>query len=428
MTTALDPFTLGVLTAAGLVLPVLLAARRAAGRARERVLALEGEVGELRRHGAAIEDDQRSFEGFLEEFPRLSRDLLSVSDRQLPRALLHLLQKTLDPAHAVILVRRGRDRSDARFAVAAVAPEGAEPQAGTEVAFHLGEIGFVAESRRVVGREDLADEEVRARILPGSVALPGPPPDLFAPLVFEQETLGMIALSRPRRPVGDGKSALRLIARTAAQALHGAAESERIRVAPEVDGLTRLFNKRHMEESLAELIRRAARASADQGPDAAPGGLSVLLFDVDHFKQYNDTNGHLPGDKLLQELARLIKDAIRREDIVGRFGGEEFLLILPDTTLAQAMGAADKVRTAIAARQFPFAERQPMGMLSISGGVAHYPQHGPDAASLLRAADAALYEAKRQGRNRVVAAARPVPREFRAWAPPAVVASPEGRA
>lgn len=429
MVSVLVPFLLGLLIAAGWLVPFLLRSRRLAGRAGDRALALEGEIAELRRGRTTMEEDQRSLARFLEEFPRLARELMGgVTDRQLPQALLHVLQKVLDPARAVVLIRRGREEVDPRFAVAAVAPEGAEPAAGTEVPFRTGAIGFVAESRLVASREDLAAVEVRSAIRPGSGGLPGLTPDLYAPLVFDQETLGMILLSRPRRPVGDGKTALRLIAQTAAPALHRSAAPSRPRGADEIDGLTRVFTRRHMEQSLSELIVRTTRAGSD--PGAVPAGPSVLLLDVDHFQHYNDTNGHLPGDKLLQELARLIGDQVRRDDLVGRFGGEEFLLILPETTLSQALGAADKVRAAIAARRFPFAEKQPMGMVSISGGVAEYPRHGVDAGSLLRAADAALYEAKRQGRNRVVAAARPVPADPRPWGPGAAgpgAGSPGGR-
>jgi diguanylate cyclase (GGDEF)-like protein len=91
-------------------------------------------------------------------------------------------------------------------------------------------------------------------------------------------------------------------------------------------------------------------------------------------------------------------------DVFGRFGGEEFLVILPHTTAAQAMAAAEKIRGLIAGHPFPFTEKQPGQRLTISGGVAEYPRHGLDAAGLLHAADEALYEAKRSGRNRVVSA------------------------
>jgi diguanylate cyclase (GGDEF)-like protein len=175
----------------------------------------------------------------------------------------------------------------------------------------------------------------------------------------------------------------------------------------EMDGLTRIYNKKHMDQVLNELVYRAACATYDQrsaGQAQPAHALSVFLFDIDNFKNYNDTNGHLAGDKLLQELSGLVNDSVRKDDVFGRFGGEEFLLVLPHTNAAQGMAAAEKIRSLLANHPFPFAEKQPLGCISISGGVAEYPLHGLDAAGLLLASDEALYEAKRSGRNRVLPA------------------------
>jgi diguanylate cyclase (GGDEF)-like protein len=292
--------------------------------------------------------------------------------------------------------------------VASVSPEGGPVRVGAEVPADSGEVGLAAESQVVVDRVDLLDENMKSRIKAGPTPLAPLNLEMLAPLVFDQETLGIVGMSKPRKPSGDAKAALRLIAQTAAQALHNAAAYTQIKVTAEMDGLTRIFNKKHMEQSLSELIYRTACAAYDRRDQGASGPgqtLSVFLFDLDHFKHYNDTNGHLAGDKLLQELARLVPDSIRKDDIFGRFGGEEFLLILPNTNLAQALAAANKIRAMVAARPFPFAEKQPLKAITISGGVAEYPYHGRDTQGLLHAADEALYEAKRQGRNRVAAAA-----------------------
>jgi diguanylate cyclase (GGDEF)-like protein len=129
----------------------------------------------------------------------------------------------------------------------------------------------------------------------------------------------------------------------------------------------------------------------------------VFLFDVDHFKRYNDQNGHVAGDRLLQSLAKLVQDNLRRNTIFGRYGGEEFLIVFPDTRREQAMAAAENIRAAIAAYPFAHAESQTMGCVSISGGVAECPLDERNAVGLVRAADEALYRAKRSGRNRVLA-------------------------
>jgi diguanylate cyclase (GGDEF)-like protein len=383
------PFLVGAGVAIALLGPVLLRLRTLLARAEARAAVLASEVHMVRRSHEEAEEAQRSLLQFLKEFPHLARELWGgVVERRLPGILLNLVQKIFDPAQAVVLVRRGTEVSDTGLVVAAVFPEGGSPRLGTEVPGDCGELGYVAESQLLASRED---------------ALGAFPSALLAPLVFDQETLGLVVLSRPRRATGDAQAALRLVAQTGAQALHAAAAYSRVRVTAEIDGLTRVFNKRHMEQSLAELIHRTARTSETRSGE---GVLAACLFDIDHFRHYNDTNGHLPGDKLLQELARVVQDSVRKEDIFGRIGGEEFLLILPNTSAEQALGAANKVRAAVAARRFPFAERQPMAMMSVSAGVAQFPDHGQDVASLLQAAGAALHEAKKQGRNRVVAASR----------------------
>ena len=269
-----------------------------------------------------------------------------------------------------------------------------------------GEIGVAAAARNVVTRQDLDAEVAKGGLKAGpDVFATFFAPDLLAPLVFERETLGMIALSRPRKTSGDVTAALRLIAQTGAQALKNAALNTQVRVTAEMDGLTRVFNRKHMEQALSEIVYRSASAAREHREEGTRiPVLSVFLFDIDHFKHYNDTNGHLAGDKLLQDLAHLVPQSIRKDDIFGRYGGEAFLLILPNTNLRQGLATANKIRAMVAAHRFAFAERQPLGSLSVSGGVAEYPHHGRDAQGLLHAADDALYEAKQQGRNRVAGA------------------------
>jgi diguanylate cyclase (GGDEF)-like protein len=129
--------------------------------------------------------------------------------------------------------------------------------------------------------------------------------------------------------------------------------------------------------------------------------LSVFLFDIDNFKHYNDSNGHVAGDQLLRELARLVQGNVRRDSLFGRFGGEEFILFLPKTSKEQALAAAENVRRLIAEHSFANGSDQPLGCLSISGGVATCPEDATESAVLLNAADEALYAAKHAGRNRV---------------------------
>jgi diguanylate cyclase (GGDEF)-like protein len=403
-------FFLGLAITAGLLVPILLRLRSAVGEARAAKAAAGQQVEKLKRAHSALEEDLKFLTQFLKDFPRLARELYSgLTERQIPATLLNMVQKSLDPQHVAVLVRRADAKNDkskpARLVVAAAYPDGAAIKVGTEVALGVGEIGYAAESQMVLSRHDLQSEAVANRIKPAPGLTGIPEPELIAPLVFDQETLGVIVMSRPRKS-GDPKTALRLVTQTGAQVLHTAAQVSRMKTTAEMDGLTRVYNKKHLEQTLNELIYRAACAAYDQrGANMGPGQvLSVFLFDIDNFKNYNDTNGHLAGDKLLQELAGLVNEAVRKDDVFGRFGGEEFLLIMPHTNASQALQAAEKIRALLASHPFAFAERQPLKIISISGGVGEYPMHGLDAAGLLHAADEALYEAKRSGRNRVLPA------------------------
>jgi diguanylate cyclase (GGDEF)-like protein len=401
-------FFLGLAISAGVLVPILLRLRTAVGEARAEKLSAGQGVVQIRKAHAALEEDLRFLTQFLKDYPRLARELYSgLSERQIPGVLLAMIQRSLDPQQVAVLVKRadgkGEKGRQPRLVVAAAYPDGAAVKVGTETPLDTGEIGFAAEAQIVVSRQDLQAETAQSRIKPGPALAGLAQPDLIAPLVFDQDTLGVIVMARPRK-TGDPKAALRLVAQTGAQVLHTAAQVSRMKTTAEMDGLTRVYNKKHMEQVLNELVYRAACAAYDQraaGQGPAAQTLSVFLFDIDNFKHYNDTNGHLAGDKLLQELAGLVNESVRKDDVFGRFGGEEFLLVMPHTSATQGMAAAEKIRGLLANHAFPFADKQPLKRVSISGGVAEYPFHGLDAAGLLHAADEALYEAKRSGRNKV---------------------------
>lgn len=159
------------------------------------------------------------------------------------------------------------------------------------------------------------------------------------------------------------------------------------------DEKTGLFNFRHFKLVMQDELKRADRYKRQ---------LSLVMIDIDFFKHYNDTNGHPMGDLLLKELSTLLKETVRETDTVARFGGEEFVILLPETGRDQAVRLAENLRVRIKNHVFPMEERQPNKDLTVSMGVAAYPSRNVDSLeTLLEKADKALYQAKRRGRNRV---------------------------
>lgn len=159
------------------------------------------------------------------------------------------------------------------------------------------------------------------------------------------------------------------------------------------DGLTGLYNYRYFKEQLNQELNRAQRHELNT---------SLVMLDIDYFKHYNDTNGHPAGDKMLKELAQLLKNNIRNIDLAARYGGEEFALVLLETDKASAEIVAEKIRKLVEKHKFDFEDSQPNGKITISAGVATFPTDATDFDKIVAVADQRLYQAKQSGRNAVV--------------------------
>ncbi len=168
----------------------------------------------------------------------------------------------------------------------------------------------------------------------------------------------------------------------------GQGELERLSV---TDALTGLYNRRHLMGTLANEVQRSRRLRRT---------FSVLLADVDHFKQYNDTHGHLGGDAALVKVAEILRKMTRGVDSVARYGGEEFVVMLIEAPIATAAAVGERIRARVAAEEFSG------GKMTVSVGAAEYPTHGDTPEELIASADAAMYEAKSGGRDGVVVASR----------------------
>jgi diguanylate cyclase (GGDEF)-like protein len=219
--------------------------------------------------------------------------------------------------------------------------------------------------------------------------------EVVAPIEIDHQMHGVLCLSRARSHQGQEKRLLKMVADLTAMATKYLMELRVKREAADRDGLTGVFNKRYLTQWLAEEVVRAGRENIP---------LSLFILDIDDFKNYNDRNGHLEGDEVLKRVGELLRRSIRDDDMAARYGGEEFVVVYPGAPKANALRLAESLRKAVEEFQFPNAGGQPLGRVTISGGVAAFPEDSRDSIDLIRCADQALYEAKAAGRNRVLPA------------------------
>jgi diguanylate cyclase (GGDEF)-like protein/PAS domain S-box-containing protein len=231
---------------------------------------------------------------------------------------------------------------------------------------------------------------------------------LCVPLAAQGETYGVLYVENKAVPLGSSIEAaatqlkqFQSLATAVAERISSAVANLRLR---EVlrdqsiqDPLTGLFNRRYLEESLDREVHRASRAQRS---------VALVMLDIDHFKQFNDTFGHQSGDMILREVAAVFKARVRAGDLACRYGGEEFALVLAETDAEGARACIEKIREAIKQLSVEF-RGQSLGTVTISAGIAVFPKHSDNSEGLIHIADLALYRAKKEGRNRVVVSEQP---------------------
>ena len=218
---------------------------------------------------------------------------------------------------------------------------------------------------------------------------------VLTPMVAESSRIGCLVLVSAQRLALNlnQRRALGFLAAQGAIAVVHSRLNDQARERAITDGLTGLADHRHFYEQLELEMARAERYDLP---------LSVLLLDIDHFKLYNDRAGHRAGDHVLRRLGAVLQAVARETDVVARYGGEEFAIVLPHTGPEEALVLAERVHAEVASETFPRGEVQPGGHISVSVGVASWPDHARTVEALVEAADQALYRAKRLGRDRVV--------------------------
>jgi diguanylate cyclase (GGDEF)-like protein len=399
-----------ILVLTGIIVTASVLAGLVVGRlGRKKLVAEVGEAHRLRARAEAHAKDQsqalarmRREEGSLASLalslPSVvrERNRSDTDSRRIPHLILNLAESIFRPGQMLFYLTcsTGTARHELRLLTQKGLTE--IPEELQCVPFGKGKIGWVADHKL----DMLYDDWINLTRTDGMTVEENHPlvrADIVGPLIqydpqVGERVLGVLCIGsvgvRPR----DEKLMFQMVTNLGSLALVNSHNVRRLRSQANHDGLTRLLNKRHFLAQLAPIIVDAEKEAQN---------LALFIFDIDHFKTYNDTNGHPAGDELLRGLAGLLIETMRPGDLCCRYGGEEFMVAMPQTDAATANAVAESIRRAIESHTFEHQEKQPNRNLTISGGVSVFPKDGPNIEALIQAADEALYESKRAGRNRV---------------------------
>ncbi|MEK6716833.1 MAG: sensor domain-containing diguanylate cyclase [candidate division NC10 bacterium] len=355
-------------------------------RAFEKIEVLQDRSRELEVENRTLQEKVAELHTFLNLSKTLSATL---NMEELFRLALHLIGRSLHvDAYSLMLL----DEAGERLVVKAAF--GLPEDGGPGLALRLGEgiSGLVAQTGQAMLVPDASAE---SRFLEQECFPQQHGSFICVPLRIKgREVIGVLNAQKPEPhgfSLGD-MDLFQAVANQVAAALENAQLYQRTKELSARDDLTGLFNRRHFFDNLEKEIQRARRYRRV---------FSLLMLDLDDFKGYNDTHGHLRGDEALKEVARLLLANSRRADVVGRFGGEEFVVLLPEINKQGAAVVAEKMRAAVEQYSFFGRETQPGGRLTVTLGLVTYPVDSEDGLELVDLADRALYAGKQQGGNRV---------------------------
>ena len=344
-----------------------------------------------------LQDKQKRsgfYSNLIDKLPYRTSEMLSQEDpRKLTRVLVDGIVDLFDPTQVVffkavpekkqLILTDGFSTETSKF--------------GKHYDYGKGRPGVVAEKGITMTTMDFLNESTmvkrRIRENPASECQM----DILAPLIKDGRLLGIIGMKRIGQDVtNDEKRVFRMVADMAANAFAFSYLLANYKKMANRDGLTGLVNRKSFMTMFSHHLMQASIGNDD---------LSVFMFDLDNFKNYNDRNGHLEGDNLLKTLSGIIQENIRTHDIAARYGGEEFIILFPGLSRKKAYRVSEYLRKKIETHPFPHREGQPLGMVSISGGIAGFPGDGDTVHDLISEADRRLYLAKNKGRNRVMLSA-----------------------
>lgn len=256
----------------------------------------------------------------------------------------------------------------------------------------------VAVQKKVVALKGDATTPSAAKSLGLSLEQSGVEPDFVAPVIGLSGIAGVLVLAGCPFPLEGERIHVSMLADLLSGALQKAALAELSKSSTWIDHLTGVANRLYFARRFESEIRRAQNYQQ---------GLGLLMIDIDGFKAINDTYGHPAGDLVIKKFAEIVRNVTRSSDLVCRYGGDEFMVLVTSSNLQQVLAYADLLVRKIAAADILVPRHGAVIHLTASGGVAMYPANGQSSTELLHAADDALYEAKRQGRNRIVLAHSP---------------------
>lgn len=343
-----------------------------------------------------LEQEKLEREGELKWFQLISRVQDAVGweldTGKLFEAISHVLKNTIGFQYLEIQILEGKGN---KFDVTAV--------------HHRNDTAFGGKLLTVILRPDRRDEILKSRkpfivdseeaertlMNPRLMKYMSLNSGIIVPLVYQKRTNGLLKLfgSKPDHFTKEDVPGMEAIGRILARSVENVKVHTHMKRMATIDGLTNLYNRRFFTEQLTREFKRSKRYDSN---------LTLIMIDVDFFKHYNDALGHLRGDQVLVVVSQLLKANVREVDIVTRYGGEEFAIILPEANLEHGVLVGEKIRSEIEAHPFKHEERQPGGKLTLSLGVASNTADVDTINELINRADIALYRAKKSGRNKCV--------------------------
>lgn len=329
------------------------------------------------------------------KYPFLLRIIRAANDRLDPASVIGTIMNNIQkliPCEAWSILLLSKDQDELMFERARGI--GASELRFARVKVGEGVAGWVAKHRKPtivhdVGADERFDSKFDKKTQFTTRSI------LCAPLLSRNQVLGVVELinkkSRSKRFTKRDEKMLLTLLGPIAVSLHNALLFREIQQLVVTDDLTRLYNNRYVNQVLAEMIERHSRKNQK---------FSVIFLDLDGFKSVNDQHGHLTGGKTLVQVGKIIFDATRKEDIVARYGGDEFVIILPNTNGEKALEAGEQIRNAIRSHNYQQSLKYDI-RLSASLGVSTYPDHGATVSELIQKADNAMYRVKYSGKDAV---------------------------